>query len=439
MPTAAPTAKRVGIIGTGFISRGVAQMIARSPDLQVSKVLTRRAKKEVVFPFPRLLSNSLAEVLRDSDILFECSGDVVYGTDLIYEALRFGLPVVTMNSELQVTTGSFLGDAGYLTEAEGDQPGSLAALGENAIAMGFKPLVFGNIKGFLNHTPSLEDMTYWSRKNGISLKQVTSFTDGTKIQIEQALVANGLGARIACEGLEGYRCDTLAEGVDHLARIAAAKRYPISDYLLSSGLPPGVFIVAEHDDEQREALRYLKLGNGPYYTILQPFHLCHLEVAKTLRRALRGEAPLLTNSTRPRVSVAAMAKRDLKAGELIPCGIGSFDVRGVAVGIADRPDHVPIGLMSNAVVTKEIRQGEFVSFEDVELPRSLALSAYLSSRTRVLNAAERAKLGHRRYRLPARPSAPLAPAAGYGPSSIFNPVSDQRDQLSVGSLEPQNF
>lgn len=56
MPTAAPTAKRVGIIGTGFISRGVAQMIARSPDLQVSKVLTqlpqlrlKKARKSLFF------------------------------------------------------------------------------------------------------------------------------------------------------------------------------------------------------------------------------------------------------------------------------------------------------------------------------------------------------------------------------------------------------
>ena len=40
-------------------------------------------------------------------------------------------------------------------------------------------------------------MLHWSRRNGISLPMVTAFTDGTKLQIEQALVANGLGATIA--------------------------------------------------------------------------------------------------------------------------------------------------------------------------------------------------------------------------------------------------
>ncbi len=59
--------------------------------------------------------------------------------------------------------------------------------------MGFKPVVYENIKGFLNTSPSKEDMEFWSKRNGTTLGMTTSFTDGTKVQIEQALVANGLG------------------------------------------------------------------------------------------------------------------------------------------------------------------------------------------------------------------------------------------------------
>ena len=62
--------------------------------------------------------------------------------------------------------------------------------------MGFHPVVYGNIKGFLNKNPKKEEMEYWSKRNGISLGMTTSFTDGTKVHIEQALVANGLGADI---------------------------------------------------------------------------------------------------------------------------------------------------------------------------------------------------------------------------------------------------
>ena len=45
------------------------------------------------------------------------------------------------------------------------------------------------MKGFLNHHPTPGEMRYWAKRQGISLRQVTSFTDGTKIQIEQAFVA----------------------------------------------------------------------------------------------------------------------------------------------------------------------------------------------------------------------------------------------------------
>jgi len=88
-----------------------------------------------------------------------------------------------MDSKLQITSGSWLAKKGLITEAEGGQPGSIAALYKEVLSMGFEPLVLGNINGFLNHNPTEEGMVYWESSQGISLEQVTSFTDGTKIQI----------------------------------------------------------------------------------------------------------------------------------------------------------------------------------------------------------------------------------------------------------------
>jgi len=150
-------------------------------------------------------------------LIVEAAGDPIYGTDLIAQALQAGLPVVTMDAELQITSGTYLSTLGYLAEAEGDQPGALAALYRDAVAMGFKPLVYGNLKGFLNHYPTLEEMKHWANVQGISLTQVTAFTDGTKLQVEQALVANGLGATIAQQGLLGYVTADVNEGSYRLA------------------------------------------------------------------------------------------------------------------------------------------------------------------------------------------------------------------------------
>ena len=158
---------------------------------------------------------------------------MVYATNVLDQVLRASLPVITMDAELQVTTGPYLATLGYITEAEGDQPGCLAALNEEVIQMGFRPLVYGNIKGYLNHTPSVDEMRYWAAKQGISLDKVTSFTDGTKVQIEQVLVANGLGAGITQSGLTGVPADDVSSGAAILAAKATSLGYPISDFILS--------------------------------------------------------------------------------------------------------------------------------------------------------------------------------------------------------------
>ncbi|MBG9588615.1 NAD(P)-dependent oxidoreductase [Cytobacillus firmus] len=368
---------RVGIVGTGFISKGLVLALEGNSELTVTNVLTRRKIADCMeFPRIEVLTNDIDTLIEGSDIIVECSGDVIYGTDVIDKCLSASLPVVTMNAELHVTTGSYFVNKGLITEAEGDQPGCLAILKENALQMGFKPLVYGNIKGFLNHLPTLKDMKFWSKKNGISLQMVTASTDGTKVEIEQALVANGLNADISDDGLLGIKPVDLISGVNALAEKAKNLGTPISDYILYSKPSPSVFITAEHNDNQREALKYFKMGEGPFYTLFANYHLCHLEIIKTIKRVLNGGGVLLNNSEMPKVSVAAIAKRSIKPGEFLPFGIGSFDVRGKACKIINNIGHIPIGLIKNAVVKRNISQGQQIHFEDIEIPESLALTAW---------------------------------------------------------------
>ncbi len=156
---------------------------------------------------------------------------------------------------------------------------------------------------------------------------------------------------------------------------------PISDYILTSTtsglkLPAGVFITATHAAAQQEFLRYYKLGSGPYYTISRDFHLPHLEIVKTIRRVMDGRGVLLNNGLQPVCGIAAIAKHALPAGMLIERSIGSFDLRGSAVRIQDEPDHVPLGLLSGAILKQGVDPGQQIRFRDVDIPESLALTAW---------------------------------------------------------------
>lgn len=374
---------RIGIIGTGFIAAGLVRVLQDNPEIKVVKVLSRRPLGDIPGFDSELLTNSRAELADASDLIVEVSGDPIYATEVLDEIARAGQPIVTMDSELQVTTGSHFVDRAYFTEADGDQPGSLARLAQEARSMGCRPLAYVNIKGYLNTNPTREDMAYWAAKQRLSLEQVVSFTDGTKLQIEQALVANGLGADIAQDGLIGERVDDL-KATDFLADLARLRGRPISDYVISPSSPAGVFLLVESHECERQfgygAYDKLRTAGGRAYLLLRPYHLCHMEIPRTIVDVAADRPPLLNNGTRPRIGVGAVAKGALRPGQLIERALGGFEARGLALSILNNPDHVPIGLLANAVLRRAVEPDQLIGFDDVDLPPSRALEIYLQIR-----------------------------------------------------------
>lgn len=376
---------KVGVVGTGFIATGIAEMIIASEDFVLSWMFTRRAIDSLNnsnMPGHHW-TNSLNQFIDDSEIIIECSGDAIHAAEVIFEVAKTEKKIVTVNSEFHVTAGSYFAKRGvYLTEADGDQPGCLARLDQEIKGMGFEPLAYVNLKGFLNPDPTLEEMTYWSERQKLALSQVVSFTDGTKLQIEQTFVANGLEATIAQEGMIGARIEKL-EDLDYLVDAARAKQKPISEYLICPGSPPGVLIVADNKIADRcpgyLPFSRLRTTEDKAYILLRPYHLVHLEVLNTLRRVVRNESILLNNTAAPTFSVAAVAKRPLAPGDEIVHGAGGFDVRGLAIEISNHKNAVPICLLHNTPVVRNVDQGQIISFDDVDLSQTRALECYMDS------------------------------------------------------------
>lgn len=368
---------RVGIVGTGGIGRGLAKLLSRRKDMVISGILTRRSgvvhdlgvSQDLIMRHPEGL-------MERSDVIVVSTGDVVYSTAIIDLAFTYQLPVVTMDADTQVVSGSWLSTRGLLTEANGDQPGCLAALNREVVEMGFSPLVYGNIKGFLDINPSLEDMIYWGQKQGYSLNSVTSFTDGTKLQIEQCLVANFFGIQIAKQGMIGHRTEDFEKGAFFLAQEAADRHQILSDYLISRASPPGVFIAATHQEDLAAELKTYKMGDGPFYLLYKPSHLCFFEIPLTILNLVQRKEVLLDNSAKPTVSVVAIAKKQLKRDSLIGKAIGSMEVRGEVVEISRHTSHVPIGLLDHARLRRNVEPGQCITFDDVEVPESLAHTAW---------------------------------------------------------------
>jgi predicted homoserine dehydrogenase-like protein len=371
---------RVGLVGTGAIAKGLMKLLHKNSEMSISGVLTRRTGRIEGLEVPNEFVYQIPEILfLKSDVIVVSTGDPIYNTEIINMAFQYNLPVVTMDADTMVTTGTWLSKQGLITESNGDQPGCLASLRQEVLDMGFSPVVYGNIKGFLNINPTPEEMNYWALKQGFSVDSVTSFTDGTKLQIEQALVANAFGTGIAEQGLIGIATEDFKSSGYQLAEVADKLGFPISDYILSKTSPPGVFIVSRHDENLRNELRTYKMGDGPYYHHYKPIHLCFFEVPGTIKRLLNQNEILIDNSNKPSISVASITKRPLLKGDFIKKGTGSFDTRGIAVRIADEPNHVPIGLLQNARIKENIEEGQVIKFSDIEIPSSLATKAWFDT------------------------------------------------------------
>lgn len=103
-----------------------------------------------------------------------------------------------------------------------------------------------------------------------------------------------------------------------------------------------------------------------FYT---PFHLPHPEVPLTVARAALLGDPTVTPDGPPSCDTIAMAKRDLKAGEVLD-GLGGFTCHG----LIDKFDTsreiraLPKGVTEGCPLVRDVPKDEVVRYEDVRLP-----------------------------------------------------------------------
>src|SRR3989344_7339106 len=273
------------IVGIGFMGFGFLSSIRKLPGISVPLVISRRPQetrklleekgfKAVLEDYPGkikdiakkgyiCISDDISLIKRfENNIVLEMTGTVDYGSQVASIALGAKKHVITMNPELQATVGSelkIIADSKQvvITDVYGDQPGSLARLISQARLMGFKVLMAGNMKRYLNLHATQEQMAPWAADKGLAVRQTTSFTDGTKQSIEMNLVGNYFGMKVLKRGMVGPQVSDVKEVLTKFDWEAMPKE-GVVDYVIGKELFPGVFVVVEHPDpNQKKYLRYL--------------------------------------------------------------------------------------------------------------------------------------------------------------------------------------
>jgi predicted homoserine dehydrogenase-like protein len=322
------------------------------------------------------------------DVLVEASSSVAAAARTVDVALRTGIDVVLMNAEVDCLLGPLLHatarDSGSIVTSDaGDQHGVLMRMIDEVRLWGFEIVMAGNIKGFLDRAATSRSVAEEARKRRLNPVMCAAYTDGTKLNIEMALVANATGLVPACRGMTGPRAGHVRE-VLQTFDLDSLRDPGVVDYILGAEPGGGVFVVGRCEAPvQREYLHYYKMGDGPYYLFYRPYHLCHLETVYALGSVAVDRRPVFAPLERPVAEVVAIAKTDLSAGTVLDRAIGGDHAYGEIEerAVADAAGAVPICLLEPdggqpAQLTSDVAKGEPILWSSIELPGGDLLAAY---------------------------------------------------------------
>ncbi|OYO03152.1 NAD(P)H-dependent oxidoreductase [Enemella evansiae] len=410
---------RVGVIGAGkFASMFLAQ-IPTSPGLHVVAICdldvpkARQALERVGWTAEAYAADSLDQARRDGttvvtddvtqlltgdavEVIVEATGHPVAGCEHAIRAIDAGRHVVMVNVEADVLVGPLLqrraAAAGVVyTMAYGDQPALIAELVDWARTIGMEVVCAGKGTKYLPEYRASTPETVWSHYGftdeqlaggDFNPKMFNSFLDGTKSSIEMAAVANATGLLPPERGLEFPPV-----GAPDLPQ--ALKPRTAGGVLARSGT---VEVVSSLDRDGSEVPQDLRWGvyvtfrapteyaarcfaeygmvtddTGEFAALYRPYHLIGLELGVSVAQAvLRGESTGHVDHFA--ADVVSVAKRDLRAGELLD-GEGGATVTGDVVPAASSlaARALPLGLSGGLKLERDVAAGAVVSAEDVRL------------------------------------------------------------------------
>jgi len=328
------------------------------------------------------------------DVVVEATGNPGAGLRHARHAIAHGKHVVMVNVEADVLAGPLLAReaeaAGVVySMAYGDQPALVCEMVDTLRTEGFTIVAAGKGTKYLPAYHASTPDTVWehyglsaeaARAGGMNPQMFNSFLDGTKSGIEMAAIANATGLAVPEDGLAFPPAGT-SEIPDVLRPHNAGGVLPRAGMVevissirrdgseIPDNLRWGVYAVFEGETEYARRC-FAEYGvatdsTGRYAALWRPYHFIGLELGLSIASAaLRGEATGCAVAWRG--DVAAVAKRDLRRGEVLD-GEGGALVWGKCIPAARAValDSVPIGLAHGVALARDVPMGSILTSADL--------------------------------------------------------------------------
>lgn len=390
---------RTGLVGVGKMGEGVFYQLWRhTPNIECNVIADLNVDKVVAFleslgcPFRVVESASAAEdaaaegevavcadgmiiaEMQSVDVFIEASSAIEAAARHSLRAIENGKHLVLMNSEIDMVYGPAFMEAArrqgkVFTSCDGDQYTCIKRIIDDLELWGVEVVQAGNMKGFLDRRSDPTKVKGPADERKLDYKMCAAMADGTKMNIEMALLGNALNMRTDKPGMDGPRCKRVEDVMglfdwDHLRTQAK----PALDYVIGAEPGGGVYVVGYVDHPyQRDMLKYYKMGDGPYYLFYRPYHLCHLEVARCIGEAVLDGWPLFQPTYGFQTNVIAYAKKPLTAGEELD-GLGGYATYGLIENVGEGEEEgLPACLAHHVKLNRDIAVDERIRMADVDI------------------------------------------------------------------------
>lgn len=336
-----------------------------------------------------------------TEIIIECTGNPMAAVEHCLAAFKAGKNVINVTVEADAFCGPGLSAAAakagvIYSMAYGDQPALTCDLVDWAKTCGFTVVAAGRGHKWLPHYRQSTPETVWdhwgltreqAERGRLNPKMFNAFLDGSKPAIESAAIANATGLAVPKNGLAFppgsaedipmlMRPKAFGGCLDHEGMVEVASCLTLDGKPVPYDIRKGVWVCFRGDtDYIRNCFEEYKVitdDTGRYMALYKKWHLIGLELGVSVASVgLRGEstgAAVCFNG-----DVAAIAKRDLKPGEMLD-GEGGYTVAGGLRQASDavKGGYLPLGLAHKVKLIRAVKDGAPVTYADVEMDTSSA-------------------------------------------------------------------
>lgn len=422
---------RFSVIGCGAMGGALVLAAAQTPGLRADIVCNRTVEKAI-----RTLRNAgvpedkialcrtqaeaeaaLAAGLRvvTDDYRIACAAAPIEivcestGVQEIYaraamEAIAHKKHYITYNVECDVCVGHLISrwakQAGVIYSGiYGDEPGCAMLLYQEARLCGMEVAAIGRSDqggSKLEWNPeTIRPVLVRKHLEHYDPYVFASFCDGSKLHEESCMMANATGLRPDVRGMHGPTFSSWNEIETTLSTVLCPKEdggilehAGVTDYIGNDIMEskPGdpnfiwEFVVVKAVTPAQKAF-IVKGGGvlkGDYGLLHMPYHRNAAQAPATLAVVALNGQPVIAPLEKRTADVVTMAKRDLRAGEIIDAIGGFCTVGRIESAAAARREHLlPFALAAGAELRHDIPCGSYLTYEDVRLPEKPSLLCIL--------------------------------------------------------------